>query len=255
MPDAPDASGQQWSPCTYNENVRFVSELGQGVLEWLDPKPGQSILDLGCGDGVLTKKIADTGADVFGVDSSPQFIDALKVLGLNGALMDGHALEFDARFDAVFSNAALHWMLDPQKVIDGVARALKANGRFVGEFGGFGNVAAIVTALRGVASKYGGDQALASPWFFPTPAEYSGMLEQGGFRVDRCELFYRQTPLPTGIQGWLQVFRGSFFEQFGDSASAVLDDVVETLRFSLCDSEGLWHADYVRLRFEATKSA
>jgi len=248
-------AGQSWSPDSYDENVRFVSDLGAGVLGWLDPGPGEDILDLGCGDGVLTRRIAEAGANVSGVDSSPDFVAAARASGLSVDFMDGHELEFREAFDAVFSNAALHWMTRPREVAAGVFRALRPGGRFVGEFGGFGNVAAIVTALRSAAIRHDGEPELANPWYFPTPAEYGAVLTEAGFELVRHEHFYRLTPLPTGIRGWLAVFRAPFFEQFGAKAGTVLDEVVEALRFSLFDESGQWYADYVRLRFEAIKSA
>ena len=242
---------QTWTAESYAENARFVSELGGAVFDWLAPQKGERILDLGCGDGALTEKIAATGADVVGVDASDNFVSAAKARGLDARLMDGQALTFEREFDAVFSNAALHWMLQPRKPIAGVARALKPGGRFVGEFGGHGNVAAIVTAMRAVAGRYGIDPATAMPWFFPTPAEYSVLLEEEGFSVPRIGLIPRPTPLPTGMRGWLATFAQPFFDQFGDDREATLDDMERLLGPSLRDKAGQWCADYVRLRFEA----
>src|SRR5208337_4503768 len=138
---------QSWSAAGYDENARFVSDLGGEILAWLDPKPGERILDLGCGDGALTEKIAAAGSSVTGVDTSPEFLAAARRRGLDAREMDGQALSFASEFDAVFSNAALHWMTAPEAVLAGIARALKLGGRFVAEFGGHGNVAAIVTAM------------------------------------------------------------------------------------------------------------
>lgn len=245
------ADKQVWSAETYEQNARFVSDLGAAVLEWLDPKPGERILDLGCGDGVLTKRIASSGAHVVGVDASESFLQAARAAGIDARAMDGHALEFDHEFDAVFSNAALHWMTRPTEVISGIARALKPGGRFVAEFGGHGNVAAIVTAVRAVARARKGDENTAGPWFYPTPAEYTSMLEAQGFQVPRIALIPRPTPLPTGMPGWLLTMRRPFFEQFGDEMQDALDEVVDLLRSQLCDSSGVWTADYVRLRVEA----
>jgi len=244
---------QTWSADSYDRNVRFVSELGQGVMDWLSPAAGEDILDLGCGDGALTVKLAAAGADVIGVDASPNFIDAAKALGLDAQLMDGHALTFDSEFDAVFSNAALHWMTRPGDVVDGVWRALKPGGRFVAEFGGHTNVAAILTALTAVERARGGDPALTRPWYFPTPAAYQALLEEQGFTVKQIILFPRPTPLPTGMASWLRVFRQPFFDQFGADADVALDEVVSLLKPSLCDEDGNWTADYARLRVEASK--
>jgi hypothetical protein len=142
-------------------------------------------------------------------------------------------------------------MTQPEKVIDGVRRALKPGGRFVAEFGGHGNVAAIMTALRAAARTFDGDAAIATPWFYPTDREYAGMLTAAGFRVTRAGLFPRPTPLPTGMEGWLSTFRGVFFDQFGERRAEVVRYVTDLLRPALCDRAGNWHADYVRLRVEA----
>ena len=246
---------QSWNPKTYDTHARFVSDLAAGVLEWLAVKPGERVLDLGCGDGVLTERLAGLGADVTGVDTSAELLESASRRGLDVHLMDGHALQFDNEFDAVFSNAALHWMTEPEKVVTGVFRALKPNGRFVGEFGGHGNVAAIITAMRAAGKANGGDISLAGPWFFPTPEYYGQILEKKGFKVRRIELIPRPTQLKTGMKEWLKLFRQPFFDQFGHNAGEILGQVEALLKPSLCDSSGNWTADYVRLRFEAVRKA
>ncbi len=249
-----EASRQQsWSPDTYDTHARFVSDMAGAVLDWLAMQEGEDILDLGCGDGALTQKMVKAGAQIVGVDASEDLLAAAKKRGLDVRFMDGEALEFDNRFDAVFTNAALHWMTNARDVINGVHRALKTGGRFVGEFGGHGNVAAIVTAMRAVGERHGGDVALAGPWFFPSPAVYADMLEEGGFSVKRIGLFPRPTPLKTGMKEWLKLFRKPFFEQFSGQSDAVLNEVEALLAPSLKDATGAWTADYVRLRFEAFK--
>jgi SAM-dependent methyltransferase len=151
---SPPKPVQRWSASDYACNGRFVSELAGPVLAMLAPQPGERILDLGCGDGVLTAEIAATGADVVGVDLSEELLAAARERGLDVRRIDGHALDFDSEFDAVFSNAALHWMRRPELVIAGVARALLPGGRFVGELGGHGNVAAIATAMQRWTADY-----------------------------------------------------------------------------------------------------
>jgi len=247
------AFAQTWSPETYDRHARFVSDLAGEILAWLDPKPGERVLDLGCGDGALTAKLRDLGCMITGVDSGPDMIQAARALGLDARLIDGHELPFRGEFDAVFSNAALHWMIRPRLVIEGVWRALRPQGRFVAEFGGHGNVAAIVTAMRAVARKRGGDPDLAGPWFFPAPDVYREMLEEEGFAVGRIGLYPRPTPLKTGMKAWLKVFRKPFFEQFGSKMDEVLEETEALLKPSLCDAKGRWTADYVRLRVEAVK--
>lgn len=249
--DAPKPGRQLWSAGSYDTHARFVSDLASGVVDWLAPVAGERILDLGCGDGVLTADIAARGALVTGVDSSEAFIAAARARGIDARLMDGEALDFDGAFDAVFSNAALHWMRNAEAVAIGVRRALKPSGRFVAEFGGHGNVAAIVTAMRAVGMRREGDLALAHPWYFPSPAEYQALLEKTGFTVKRIALIPRPVVLKTGIAEWLMLFRKPFFDQFGAQAEAALAETVALLRPSLCDAAGNWTADYVRLRVEA----
>ena len=249
---------QSWNAQTYDNHARFVSDLAGPVVEWLAPQPGEEILDLGCGDGALTAELANVGCQMTGVDASKDLLAAAKKRELTVQLMDGEALDFENRFDAVFTNAALHWMTEPIAVIKGVHRALKEQGRFVGEFGGHGNVAAIVTAMRAVGERHGGDVALAGPWFFPSPAVYRDMLEANGFSVARIGLFPRPTPLKTGMKEWLKLFRKPFFEQFSEQSDAALNEIVlneveALLAPSLKDAQGNWTADYVRLRFEAIK--
>ncbi len=245
------AAKQTWSADRYDRNARFVSDLGADVLGWLAPVPGERILDLGCGDGALTMRIADAGASVVGVDASASMVEAARSLGLDAHIADGESLAFDREFDAVFSNAALHWMTDMAAVISGVRRALKPGGRFVAELGGLGNVAAIATAMRGVALARGGDPELAHPWAFPSADVYQALLEGEGFAVRRIALIPRPTPLPTEMSGWLETFRAPFFDQFGTDRHTALADTVALLAPSLRDAEGRWTADYVRLRVEA----
>ncbi len=251
MSDPAPATVQNWSADSYDRHARFVSDLAGAVVDWLDARPGERVLDLGCGDGAVTAELAAAGIDVVGVDASPEFVASARNKGLTVHMMDGHALSFVAEFDAVFSNAALHWMTRPEMVIQGVACALRPGGRFVGEFGGHGNVAAIATALRAVAGEHGGDPVVAAPWFFPSAEVYSELLEGHGFEVSRIGLYPRPTPLKTGMAEWLKVFRAPFFDQFGAEADEVLQKVEDLLRPSLCDACGNWTADYVRLRFEA----
>jgi SAM-dependent methyltransferase len=247
------AAGQDWPAERYAHNARFVAELGQPVVELLAPRPGERVLDLGCGDGALTERLAALGCEVVGVDAGEDMVRAARARGLDARVADGHALTFDREFDAVFSNAALHWMKrDPDVVVAGVARALRPGGRFVGEFGGHGNVAAIVTALLAVLERRGVDGRAAHPWFFPTPDAYRARLEAHGFRVEAIELIPRPTPLPTGMEGWLETFAAPFLRALleGERAAAA-GEAVELLAPSLRDKRGGWTADYVRLRFRA----
>lgn len=243
---------QAWSAGSYVGNASFVPELGAEILRWLAVEPQERVLDVGCGDGALTVKLVELGADVLGVDSSEDLLSAARERGLNVRSMDGQSLVFDKQFDAVFSNAALHWMTRAQDVVAGVARALKPGGRFVAEFGGHGNIAAIVTALRAVADIYGLDRNLAAAWFNPTAEEYRALLEGNGFDVERIELHPRPTPLPTGMRGWLLTFRAPFFDAVPEAErEAALRHVEDLLAPALRDQSGHWSADYVRLRVRA----
>ena len=150
MSDPADAAGQDWSAERYARNARFVAELGEPVVDWLDPKPGERVLDVGCGDGALTASIVARGAEVIGIDSSRSLIEVARARGIDARVIDAYALPFRAEFDAAFSNAALHWMLEPDLALAGIQRALVPRGRFVGEMGAQGNVAAISTAILAV---------------------------------------------------------------------------------------------------------
>jgi trans-aconitate methyltransferase len=249
-PNLPTA-GQRWNADTYARDAGFVPALGDAVVEWLAPRPGERILDLGCGDGALTTTLAARGASIVGVDASPELVAAAAARGIEARLADGHALDFEDEFDAVFSNAALHWMREPDRVLAGVARALKPGGRFVAEFGGHGNVAAIVTALL-AAIRLNGIADNGFRWFFPTPEEYAARLREHGFEVENIASIPRPTPLPTGIEGWLRTFADPFLRSAPiDAHARAIEDVTDLLAASLCDDAGRWHADYVRLRFSA----
>jgi len=249
-----DAGPQRWKADTYQHHTGFVPLLGAPVLELLAPKPGEHILDLGCGDGALTEKLKAAGARVLGVDASETMIEAARTRGLDVRILNGQALDFDQAFDAVFSNAALHWMLDPDAVIAGVYRALKAGGRFVGEFGGHGNVAAITVAILAVLSRRGIDGARISPWYFPTVDSYRARLEAQGFDVTSIELIPRPTPLPTDMEGWLHTMAGPFFAALESSdRQSALAETIKLLEPCLRDERGGWTADYVRLRFSAER--
>ncbi|MBD2079237.1 class I SAM-dependent methyltransferase [Leptolyngbya sp. FACHB-17] len=245
---------QTWNSEKYAKNARFVSDLGMPVVEWLNPKPEERILDLGCGDGALTLKLQELGCEVVGVDSSADFINAARSLGLEAHLIDAHELNFISEFDAVFSNAALHWMKQPDQVIQGVWQALKPGGRFVAEFGGDRNVVTIVTALHAALQQRGIDSDQINPWYFPTIKDYQSQLEAQGFIVNRIALIPRPTPLPTGIRGWLATFANPFTQAIAPSErESFLDEVIARLQPDLCDDSGQWFADYVRLRFAASK--
>ncbi len=257
MGDDSEDSGPDdaWSAERYRDHAAFVPALGQDVVALLDPQPGERILDLGCGDGALTEALIAAGAEVVGVDASEDMVAGARARGIDARVADATALDFQSAFDAVFSNAALHWMTEANAVIAGVHRALKPGGRFVGEFGGHGNVAAITVALGAVLAGRGLGPGDALPWFFPTAEEYRDRLERHGFSVSAIELFPRPTPLPGGMEDWLETLAAPVLSKLplADRA-ATRDETVALLRPALCDGDGRWTADYVRLRFAAQRS-
>ena len=247
------AAELHWSARRYAETARFVPELGAPVLELLDPCAGERILDLGCGDGVLTEKIVAAGADVV---AAPDMVAAARSRGIDARLMQGQCLTFHQDFDAVFSNAALHWMHPPEAVLDWVRRALKLGGRFVGEMGGHNNTAAIMVALSAVLDRRGLDAHRLSPWYFPSAAAYREKLEAAGFSVADLRIIPRPTTLPTSVEPWLDTFGDAFFGALPEpDRPAARAEVADLLRPVLVDETGTWIADYVRLRFRAMLAA
>jgi len=249
----PGVSSQEWSARRYAETAHFVPALGAPVLELLAPSAGERILDLGCGDGVLTEKIAAAGATVVAVDAAPEMVAAARARGIDARVMPGQNLTFDGEFDAVFTNAALHWMRPPERVLAGVRRALRPGGRFVGEMGGHNNTAAIIVALSAVLARRGLDVHRVHPWYFPSAAAYRSKLEEAGFAVADIRIIPRPTMLPTSIEAWLETFAGAFFGALPEQDRSIARaEVANLLRPVLVDETGTWIADYVRLRFRAT---
>jgi len=251
------APKHSWDAELYEARHGFVWRFGEGVVELLQPRAGERILDLGCGPGQLTKKISESGAEVVGLDASPAMIGQARqnYPELRFVLQDAAALQFDSEFDAVFSNAALHWMLDSAAVVRGVAKALLPVGRFVGEMGGKGNIQTIVEAIQRIASKYSAGPLPASRQYYPSVREYSAILEAQGLEVRLAQLFDRPTPLEgeAGMEVWIKQFKMYYFENLPAAQQRqAMDEVVADLRAKLHNEQG-WFADYRRLRFEAIK--
>jgi SAM-dependent methyltransferase len=245
---------QTWDPCTYKEIGAFVPALAGEVLEWLAPQPGERILDVGCGDGQLTVRIADSGAVVAGVDASAAMVVAARSRGVAALEASAERLPHaDAAFDAVFSNAALHWVRNQDAMMTEVQRVLKGGGRFVAEMGGHGNIAAIRVALMAVLERHGYGGAEDGVNYYPTVEGYTRRLQRHGFHVERMTLISRPTPLgPAGMAGWLRTFRRGVLDTLPESLrEPVIEETCALLDSALRDEDANWIADYMRLRFVA----
>jgi len=246
---------QTWDPQTYSQNGAFVPAMAGEVFEWLAAMPGERILDLGCGNGQLTQRIASTGAIVVGIDASAEMVAATRARGIRAEQSPAEALPGpDAAFDAVFSNAALHWVQDQDAMMAQVRRVLVPGGRFVAEMGGQGNIAAIRTALIAVLARHGYGDREDGVNYYPTADAYTRRLTRHGFHVQRIELVPRPTPLPeSGMDAWLRTFRRGVLEALPEELrDTVVEETTALLAPALRDEDGNWIADYVRLRFIAT---
>lgn len=243
-----------WNADLYSKQHSFVWEAAGDLLGLLNPQPGERVLDLGCGTGQLTAKIAEAGAAVTGIDSSAAMLDQAREAhpGISWVLADARSFRFAEPFDAVFSNAVLHWVPEARAVAESVARALRPGGRFVAEFGGHGNVRAIVEAAITAGARQG--VRLENPWYYPRLGEYTHLLESVGLEVTFALLFDRPTRLTDpadGLRNWMRMFGGPFFVHLTDPAR-FLDDFVTEARPTLF-RDGEWWADYRRLRVTAIK--
>jgi trans-aconitate methyltransferase len=248
---------QVWNATLYDRNHAFVFGYGQDLIPLLNPQPGERVLDLGCGTGHLTAAIAERGAAVIGLDRSPEMIAAARrnFPALTFVEGDAAAFQFDEPFDAVFSNATLHWVTDAEGAARCTAAALRPGGRFVAEFGGRGNVRLIVSALQQAAAERAG-VAVRHPWYYPSVGEYAALLERHGLEVRTAALFDRLTPLEGGDAGlgnWLAMFAGSMLAAVPEERrAAVVARAGELLRPALFRDDA-WHADYRRLRVVAVR--
>lgn len=251
----------KWNAELYDQKHNFVYKYGANFLETLEVKPGENILDLGCGSGFLTNEIREKGAMVLGVDSSAEMIDQAKrnYPETEFKVADATNLGFDASFTAVFSNAVLHWIKakDQPKMIDAVFRTLKPGGRFVAEMGGKGNVGLMISTLRNILDQYGYKQQSEMDYlFFPSVGEYASMLEKAGFRVIYAAHFDRETLLQDqaeGVKKWITMFASDFFIGVKEAhRQIILNELAGQLQ-PVYEKNGEWYADYKRLRFIAVK--
>lgn len=250
----------KWNADLYDNKHAFVAQYGESVLELLHVQPGERILDLGCGTGDLAVQIQDRGAEVTGIDASAEMIGKarIKYPSVSFSVADATRFHFDEPFDAVFTNATLHWIKNADAVIQHVYDTLKPGGRFAGEFGGKGNMQQMIAATAAVLQKHGYIKAGEdiNPWYFPSVGEYAVKLENHGFRVTYMLHFDRPTALQDGREGvtrWLNMFGPSFFEGIPtNELPQILDEITDLLPPGY-EKDGTWYADYKRLRFVAVK--
>ena len=246
-----------WDAELYEAQHAFVWQLGAGLIDILDPKPGERILDLGCGTGQLAHEIAECGADVLGVDASPEMIGQARqnYPRLRFSLQDAACMTFKGEFDAVFSNAALHWILDSAGAADSMARALRRDGRLVLEMGARGNIRQIYEAVESAFREHSSAPLPAPRNYFPSLGEYTTVLEAHGLEVRYAVLFDRPTPLEgeRGMEQWIKQFCAFYLDELPPSSrQSAVNRAVEQLRPHLYN-QGQWVAHYRRLRVSAIK--
>lgn len=255
----PVVSNTKWNANLYDARHSFVSKYGEDLVNILNPLPGEDILDVGCGTGYLANVISQRGAEVTGIDASPEMIAKAKHEhpSIDFRLMSATAIHLQKTFDAVFSNAALHWVLDKQAAIGCIYDAVKPGGRFVMEMGGKGNVEIIISTVKEILTKYGFQkEAGINMWYFPSLSEYTSLLEAKGFRVTSAFHYDRDTRLDdneNGIKDWLKMFCEGFFKTINpEKINEIIEKVQHELRPALFKN-GSWFADYKRLRVTAVK--
>ncbi|EEA96818.1 class I SAM-dependent methyltransferase [Pseudovibrio sp. JE062] len=243
---------QNWNAQQYLKHAAYVPDFGQDALELLSVEPGEIILDLGCGEGTLAAQIQNRGALVTGIDTAEDILRQADEKGIKTLLMSGEKLEFENEFNAVFSNAALHWMQDYKGVIRGVVKALKPGGRFVGEMGCDRNCRIIRSAMENVFAENRDFGPYKSPWIFPSPKTYMHALKEAGFSLTYHTEIERRTPLETGMKGWLELFTGSLTEELSEAhKKRFYKETIKRLKPDLYSKENGWEADYVCMRFAA----
>ncbi|MCD4758332.1 MAG: 2-isopropylmalate synthase [Arcobacteraceae bacterium] len=242
-----------WDPNRYKKHASFVSDLAMPVVELLNPQENENILDLGCGEGTLALEIKKSGADVIGVDLSKNMVEKTKTKGIDAFVMSATSLDFENQFDAIFSNAVLHWVKDSEIAIQKINKALKKDARFVAEFGGYGNIQNLMIAMEKVFNNNPSWGEFNSPWIFPKDTEYKELLEKNGFKVDYIELIQRPTQIDD-ITNWLDVFANGITENLSaEEKIKFKEEVTKLLKPIQYNEKDGWSADYVRLRVKAVK--
>jgi SAM-dependent methyltransferase len=237
-------STSEWNAADYARVGGFVAELGEAALDLLDPQPGEHILDVGCGDGTLTQKIVERGATVVGIDNSLDMIGAARAKGLDARLMDAADLKFSEAFEAAFSNATLHWVLDKERAARAIWFALKPGGRFAGEMGGEGNLAALREALDTELVIRGYVPPVEASNWYAAPEEFAAVYERAGFKEIDARLIERPTEITHGVAAWVTTFRKGWLDRAG-----VPEEESEEIAAAVADRVSTNVADYVRLRF------
>ena len=238
------ASTSKWDAADYARVGAFVAELGGAALDLLDPQRGEHILDVGCGEGTLTRKIIERGATVFGIDNSPEMIAAARANGIDAVLMAAEDIAFSSEFDAAFSNATLHWVLETEQAARAISCALKPGGRFAGEMGGEGNLKALREALDEELIIRGYVPPVEASNWYPSPADFAAVYEAAGFAEIDARLIERPTPIEHGITQWVTTFRRGWLARAG-----VPEGERAEIGTAVADRVGSNIADYVRLRF------
>ena len=254
----------RWNAVDYSRNAHFVPALGAAAVALLNPQPGELILDIGCGDGALTAKLVEAGAKVVGLDASPDMVEAARKRGIDAFVADAQSLDLEnqaerfGQFDAAFSNAALHWMLDRQAVARGIFNVLKAGGRFAGEMGGEGNLEVLRRGLREELAERGYPLPAEDPQWYASAGDFARIYTDAGFTDIEVQLIDRPTPLPGGLAAWVKTFRAGLFD-IARVPEAMRDEIAEAVEQRLAPElrrdDGICYADYVRLRFSMRKPA
>lgn len=248
-----------WNADLYDDKLNFVSHHGKAIVQLLRPQKGERILDLGCGTGDLSYEISKSGAMVTGMDASAEMVAKAreKYPSIPFNMGDGETFRTNEKYDAIFSNAALHWMKNAEKAVESIELSLHPGGRFVAEFGGKGNVQTVILGIAEVLDQeYGVDVTKRNPWYFPSIGEYSALLERYGFNVRYAHHFHRPTVLPDGEKGlfhWLDGFANNFFPEFSKEEKTVIYGKIKDKLQPVLYKDSLWEADYKRIRIVATK--